>query len=175
MCSVEVAGRLAAFRVVQICDVLGAALPLRKMFSGLMNYAWDDRCMLACVRLPCPADLGAGHLVVCARTMRKRCLTDSKRPGRLRAECHLQSARFCLAKGRPGMDWTLSAKKWDQGKECHQSLGIWDASRGWRDGRVHSGKRLEFSGYEFGLKFCKESAFRAFERFQRKGTTPMAL
>ena len=74
--------------------------------------------MLACVRLPCPVDLGAGHLVVCAS-----CFADSKRAGGLRAEFHLQSAMFCWAKGRPGMDWTLRAKQSNQGMSS--ILGKW--------------------------------------------------
>ena len=128
--------------------------------------------MLACVRLPCPVDLGVGHLVVCARTMRKRCLTDSKRPGRLRAECHLQSAMFCSAKGRPGMDWTLRAKKWDQGKECHRSFGIWDASRGCGTGVYVAGSGWSFRDTGSGSNFVKSQLSVLLKDFKERERRP---
>ena len=76
-----------------------------------------DRCMRGCVRWPSPVDLGAGHIVVRARSICKQCLTDRQRVvqvdnGRSEICRGRVAAMFCRALGKQGMDWTLRAENW---------------------------------------------------------------
>ena len=83
-------------------------------------------------------------------------------------------SRPCFAGRREGLAWTGLCAQNNRIKECHQFLGSGDASKGCRMGVYLAGSGWSFRDTGSGSSFA-QSAFRGFEKFQRKGTTPMAL
>lgn len=78
---------------------------------------------------------------------------------------------FILAKGRPGMCWTgLCARKIKSRTGMSCKRGDWGCELGLGHGRVPRQKRVQLSGYEFGLKVFPESSFRGFESLEREET-----